>query len=741
MNMPLPDVCMGGRPRPAAPKPAKLPYSAVRSISTCFAAAAVLICLSFSSGAAPSQKRVALVIGNGAYQYVPRLPNPAKDAAAIADMFKKAGFDWVKLSQDVGNLQFKRALREFMDAATDADVAVVYYSGHGIQVRGLNYMIPVEARLATESDAENEAVSLDRIVMALEPAKRLRLVLLDACRENPFLRATKWRGDMPPPRRELAKVEPTLPETMIAYAAKAGTTAVDDGEKSPFTAALLKHLAVPGLDIRLAFGRVRDEVLKHTRNRQEPFVYGTLDGEAIALVPASVRPRIEALDDVKGDYQLVERIGTKRAWEIFLASHKEGLYVDLARAQLAKLIEAEAKSGLPSNRRPPPTPPKPSAPSVEEQSAWDRIKDSDDPAKLQDFIARYPASPLAQAAKNRLDVAGRAALERENKARADREAAQRREEEGKRLKAEEAARKLAEREAAQRRELEDKRLKPEDKPPASADGGRQKEVAANPASPPVLQPPSAGPIPVELGRRVALVIGNSDYRNAARLLNPRNDAEDVTAALRRIGFETIIGLDLDQEAMQEATIRFSRAARDADVAMVYYAGHAIQYAGVNYLLPVDVKLTDTADLRRLVRVDDIVGDLQRAKKLRVLVLDSCRDNPLADELRRAIGTSRSASVERGLARISNPHGMIVAYATQPGQTAQDGKGRNSPYTTAFLKQIETPEEIGTVFRRILNDVYEATERTQLPELSLSFVGEFYLRSRAEQTATPVARQP
>src|SRR5215211_934632 len=424
-----------------------------------------LLLMPLTTGAAWAQKRVALVIGNGAYQSVAKLPNPIKDATAIAEMFKKAGFEWVKVRQDLGNLEFKRALREFMDAAADADVAVVYYAGHGIQVRDMNYMIPVDAKLATEIDAEDEAVSLDRIVMALEPAKRLRLVILDACRDNPFARSMKRRVAMRAVTGGLAKMEPTLGETLIAYAAKAGSTAEDgDSENSPFAAALLKNLTVPGLDIRLAFGRVRDDVLKRTGNRQEPFVYGSLGGEAIALVPAPAQPKVEALNDVKGDYALVERIGTKKAWEVFLSSHKDGLYADLARAQLAKLTEAESQpAGRPERATQlasvEPTPPKPSEQPSEERRVWDRIRDSGDRAKLREFIAKYPTSPLAETAKNRLDSLDRAAQEREDKARADREVAQRRDEEAKRLKAEEAARKLAERDAAQQREDEAKRLK------------------------------------------------------------------------------------------------------------------------------------------------------------------------------------------------------------------------------------------------------------------------------------------
>src|ERR1700691_2672347 len=136
--------------------------------------------------------------------------------------------------------------------------------------------------------------------------------------------------------------------------------------------------------------------------------------------------------------------------------------------------------------------------------------------------------------------------------------------------------------------------------------------------------------PVFADNRVALVIGNGAYAHAPHLPNPTHDAEDVAAALKRVGFDIILGTDLDQAGMQNAAIRFARAARTADVAVFYYSGHAMQYAGVNYLVPIDAELHDEADLRRMARVDDILADLQQARNLRILVLDSCRDNPLAD---------------------------------------------------------------------------------------------------------------
>jgi caspase domain-containing protein/von Hippel-Lindau disease tumor suppressor protein len=242
--------------------------------------------------------------------------------------------------------------------------------------------------------------------------------------------------------------------------------------------------------------------------------------------------------------------------------------------------------------------------------------------------------------------------------------------------------------------------------------------------------------PAAADRRVALVIGNGGYLHAPHLPNPPHDAEDVAAALKRTGFETIIGLDLDKNKMEDAAIKFARAARNADVAIFYYSGHALQYAGVNYLIPIDAQLADEADLRRATRVDDILEDLKQAKNLRILVLDSCRDNPLADQLKRSIGTTRSTTIQRGLARIESPDGTIISYSTQAGRTAADGDGRNSPYTTAFLKHIEEKEDISTVFHHISADVYSVSGGGQVPELSLSFFGEFYLNGRLQVTLTP-----
>ena len=338
-----------------------------------FAAAAALLAL--FAGDAFAEKRVALVIGNSAYKNASKLPNPTNDAAAMAVVFKNAGFDVVESRQNLGGTEMKRALRDFSDQVRDADIAVVFYAGHGIEVEGVNYLIPVDALLERDIDVEDEAIRLDRFTRMLEPAKRLRLVILDACRDNPFINTMKRTMGTRAVSAGLAKVEPTSSDTLIAFAAKAGSTASDgSGGNSPFTTALMHNLTTPGLDLRIAFGRVRDDVLKATGNRQEPFVYGSLGGTTVALVPAPAAPVTAApaapavipgpaptpniTNDIRRDYELAKEVGTRGAWESFLATYSVGIYADLAREQLAKLNAAEEAKKA---KAAPPAPPPPAA--------------------------------------------------------------------------------------------------------------------------------------------------------------------------------------------------------------------------------------------------------------------------------------------------------------------------------------------------------------------------------------------
>jgi uncharacterized caspase-like protein len=179
----------------------------------------------FQVAGAAQAKRVALVIGNSNYQHVGRLGNPANDAEALAALLKASGFDVVERRGDVGIAKIRRAIADFSDIAADADIAIVYYAGHGIEVDGTNYLIPTDAKLARDFDVEDETISLDRVLRAIDSARRLRLVILDACRVNPFVQSMKRSSRAI--GRGLAKVEPTTPDTLVAFAAKVGSTASD----------------------------------------------------------------------------------------------------------------------------------------------------------------------------------------------------------------------------------------------------------------------------------------------------------------------------------------------------------------------------------------------------------------------------------------------------------------------------------------------------------------------------------
>jgi Caspase domain len=307
-------------------------------------------------GVAHAEKRVALVIGNSAYKTVPRLTNPVNDAQLVAAMFKSAGFDVVTTKLDVTIVGMRMALREFGAHVRDADVAVVYYAGHGIELDGTNYLIPTDAILESDTDVLDEAFPLDRVLFAVEPAKQLRLIILDACRDNPFAKAMKRTIASRGLGRGLAKVEPNSPNTMIAFAAKAGSTASDgDSKDSPFATALVEHLPKPGLDLRKAFGFVRDDVLKTTNYQQEPYVYGSLGGDDVPIVPS--RPIVAApqpspqQNDIRRDYELAIQLGTRDGWNAFLAQYPEGFYANLAKGQLNKIAAEEARTAAAEKAR------------------------------------------------------------------------------------------------------------------------------------------------------------------------------------------------------------------------------------------------------------------------------------------------------------------------------------------------------------------------------------------------------
>jgi len=229
----------------------------------------------------------------------------------------------------------------------------------------------------------------------------------------------------------------------------------------------------------------------------------------------------------------------------------------------------------------------------------------------------------------------------------------------------------------------------------------------------------------EAGGRVALVIGNSAYEHVSPLKNPKNDAEAISAMLAQLGFKVIKGIDLTRTELEAKAREFALSSRGAEVALFYYAGHGLQVNGQNYLAPVDVELADEADLDfQTVSLDTILRNMERERRTNLVFLDACRDNPLARNLARSMGT-RSAAVGRGLARTESGVGTLIAFATQPGNVALDGEGANSPFTTALLQHIETPDlDVALLMRRVREDVMAATNDRQVPWSNSSLTGSF-----------------
>jgi len=238
-------------------------------------------------------RRVAMVIGNAAYKNVPELANPRKDADAVATSLRNIGFDSVRVVSDATRETLIDALRMFANEAENADWALVYYAGHGIEVSGQNYLIPIEARLAVDRDVQFEAIPLEQVLVAIEATRKLKLIILDACRDNPF--APQMRKTPPGAAvasastsggtvgarsvgRGLGEVQ-VQGASLVVFAAKHGQTALDgEGENSPFAIALVQRIATPGVEINKIFRLVRDDVLEATAGRQEPYTYGSLPG-------------------------------------------------------------------------------------------------------------------------------------------------------------------------------------------------------------------------------------------------------------------------------------------------------------------------------------------------------------------------------------------------------------------------------------------------------------------------------
>ena len=253
-------------------------------------------------------------------------------------------------------------------------------------------------------------------------------------------------------------------------------------------------------------------------------------------------------------------------------------------------------------------------------------------------------------------------------------------------------------------------------------------VMAKPVEPPLVVDTKPVPIPIT-EKRVALVVGNSAYPAGAALANPRNDADDLGSALRKVGFDVVSGTDLTQRGFADVMAQFADKADRANVALIFYAGHAMQLDGENFLLPVDVRADSALNARLTsVSLQTVIGEVETRVKTTLVLLDACRNNPIEEALKAKLRQSRRALAEtRGLARVAvNSPDTLVVFATQPNATAADGKGRNSPFTEALLENIAAPGvEIETLMKRVSAAVGDKTGQKQEPERLSRLKSEFY----------------
>jgi hypothetical protein len=252
-------------------------------------------------------------------------------------------------------------------------------------------------------------------------------------------------------------------------------------------------------------------------------------------------------------------------------------------------------------------------------------------------------------------------------------------------------------------------------------------LAPAPAAAPVAAAPARPS--ADAGYRLALVIGNGAYVNANSLPNPPNDARAVGQTLREMGFEVLEGMDLDRTGMERLIRDFLRKSPMARLTLLFYAGHGMQVDGKNYLVPIDAKLGAPSDLGfETIELDKVLAGLDDASRANIIILDACRDNPLARSFATRLGATRSSAVPGGLAGYATiGTGTLIAFATAPGHTALDGKEANSPFTTALIKYLRTPNmEVNQMLTRVRVEVAGTTANKQIPWANSSLLGDVYL---------------
>ena len=549
--------------------------------------------LAANEAQADGSKRVALVIGNSDYTALAQLANPVSDADAIAATLRGIGFE-VMEGTNLTASDFARSLVKFRKLADDADVALVYYSGHGLQFEGQNYLVGVDATLDFDASLRFQAISLSDVVNATGGAATA-LVYVDACRSFPtgstFLANSNERGLLAKGSAPVDLGDRQARNTLVGFACSVGQTAEDGaGHNSPFARAMVQYLSQPNLSVTDMFTAVTDMVVASTAGQQKPEFFTNISTDVPLVAAQTVTPgsgagqSAEDNDETNTEERAfadAREVGTAGAYRAFMLRFPSGFYAELAREETAKLAaQGEAES-----------------------------------------------------------------------------------------------------------------------PESSAD---------------VTSEPPPEPAVVEGGRRVALIVGNADYDDYGHLANPLHDADDVSAALRKLGFQTIEAPNVNARTFARKLSDFSTLADNADVALFYYSGHALQYQSENYMIPVDAILDNKFALGQTIRLDDVLAATANAHAS-LIFLDACRTFPIAGTFL-ADQHNRIAAVQ-GLAAVDAPTSdTFIGFAARAGTSALDGDGRNSPFTSAMLKYLPTPGlEVPSLFTRVTGEVIRETKGAQKPQ--------------------------
>jgi TPR repeat protein/uncharacterized caspase-like protein len=315
----------------------------LRSIAAAIFAAASFAVICISAASAADDRRVALVIGNSNYSEVPELANPVNDATAMSEALKKLGFDTTLITNVTKN-EFEAKLGEFGEKAADSDLALVFYAGHGMEMDGQNYLIPTDAKLKTDRNVRLETVSLDNVLATIDDARKLKIVLLDACRDNPFAVKMKRAIGKRAIGRGLAEIE-VEPNVLVSYAAAPGQQASDgDGGHSPYTEALLAHIATPGMEINKLFRTVASAVRRKTNGEQIPYETGRLPEEDFYFNAASNGQQSLTADQTAAafDWERIKDSRSKAVLKAFIEKYSgDAIYRTMAEEQLALLVKPE----------------------------------------------------------------------------------------------------------------------------------------------------------------------------------------------------------------------------------------------------------------------------------------------------------------------------------------------------------------------------------------------------------------